>query len=295
MMRVLIAAAVVALAVPAAAQQVRSVPPGTQIEWNRERDGDSARYRSGDVALVIRARVDGDDPELATPLLTVEIPGYAPVTVEGALTWATFPHRVAVGRWDSQRPYVLFQSFTGGAHCCNVIQAAIVRPDRIDAVDLGTWDGDYLGAMPRDVDGDGTVDFVFRDDAFLYAFAPYAMSYSPPLVFDIAGDKSIDLSSRPAFRPIFAKAARQARKACVSQHANGACAAYVAAAARAGRFMPAWNDMLKAYDRRDDWELPSGCRVPAPATGCPEDQQIRYAGFPDALRAFLAERNYPVR
>ena len=302
-MRLLLAFAAFALGLlPAAAlAQPRRAPPvvnarlGTQVEWSAERHPRPVTYRFGDVSLEVRGRRDGDS---VVPVVTVRH-GRASAIMSGSSVSPTFAHKLGVGLLDRQGTrYVHFQSFSGGAHCCNTIQVAVIRPGGIRVVQLGTWDGDY-GGMPRDEDGDGVVDFVQVDNAFLYSFAPYAASLAPPVIFNIVGNHMVDVSTRPGFRRIFQETVNDSRAACSPGSGampNGACAAYVAAAARIGQFDAAWARMLRSYDRNADWELPTGCRGPLNARGeCPPASVIRYANYPDALRAFLVRQGYLAR
>ena len=257
-------------------------PPGKTIDWSFDHDGSPARYQVGTVALTVRARREGKSEDMVTPLLTIRIPGYAPVQMEGNPLGPNYEHRIAVGRWDSKRPFVLFQSFTGGAHCCNAVQVAYPEKDRLRIVHLGEWDGDYLDEVPTDRNGDARVDFVFRDDSFLYTFTSYADSWSPPQIMNIDGGKAVDVSANPGFRPLFRKSMLEERRACLrldkeyaDRDPNGACAAYVASAARIGQFDKAWAEMLKAYDRKSSWDLP-----------------YKKMTYPQALRRFLVEHKY---
>ena len=155
-------------------------------------------------------------------------------------------------------------------------------------------DGDGID-LPKDLNGDGLADFVVRDDSFLYAFAPYAMSYSPPQVLNVTGGKVINVSARPAFRKLFeddlAQAGKECRNASDGISRNGACPAYVASAARAGKLSAAWADMIAAYDASADWELPTGCAVEA-RDECPPGQEITFKSYPEALLFFLKENGY---
>ena len=280
----------------AAAQSVRTVPVGTPIDWTYEREGPQARYRSGEVELAFAGRREGDDPVMYVPLLTVQMPGMAPVTLEGELTSPTFEHRATVGRWDADRPYVLFQSFSGGAHCCTTFELVYPEESRLRIVDLGEWDGGYWDDLPTDRNGDGRLDFVFVDNAFYYAFASYADSWAPPTIRNVVGGEVLDVSTEPSLRTVFEEEIARERQACVSPEdgaiPNGACPAYVASAARLGRFDSAWAEMLRSYDPNFEWTLPTGCKVDPGEGLCPEDQQVEYDNYPDALRAFLIDLGY---
>ena len=178
---------------------------------------------------------------------------------------------------------------SAGAHCAPHA-VSLSEAGRLVVADLGDWDG--FTATPRDVDGDGRVDFVNRDNAFLYAFTNYAQSYAPPIIYNILDGRVEEVSARPGFRRMFEEAGREARQACIGTDSgrNGACAAYVAAAARIGRFEEAWVEMLRHQEQDSGWDL-TGCRVAEGANGCPEGQSLPRS-FPQALHALLRERGY---
>lgn len=106
-----------------------------------------------------------------------------------------------------------------------------------------------------------------------------------------------DVSARPGFRRLYEADLPEARRICTGsgEYRNAACAAYVASAARAGRFDEAWAEMMRSHERGERWPLPTSCRV-VPGDGeCPEDQVVRHPDFPSALRAFLVEQRYLAR
>ena len=78
-------------------------------------------------------------------------------------------------------PEVLLDSFTGGAHCCQLTQilragaGSDVRQER-------NWADP--GYRLRDLDADGKPEFVTADAAFGYQFAAFAFSLSPVKVLD---------------------------------------------------------------------------------------------------------------
>lgn len=302
-MRLPLAFAALALGLlPAAASaQPRRAPAivngrvGTNVTWSRQRHPRPVIYRFGDLTLEIRAVADNG---LYAPRVTVR-QGRSSAVMDGAATPPSYEHKLGVGMLDRRGTrFVYFQSFTGGAHCCNEVQAAVIGPRGIRIVAFGSFDGGPEDAFPRDLDGDGNVDFVQGDNSFLYTFSSYAGSMAPPKIFNIVGSRAVDVSTRPGFRRLFRDAMNQARPNCVQQEGerNGACAGYVASAARIGQFGTAWAVMLRSYDRNSDWDLPTGCRVALNAGGeCPPPSVIRYANYPDALRAFLVEQGYIAR
>jgi hypothetical protein len=298
-MRLVLAAALILGLAPAAlSAQPRPAPAavnarlGTNVTWSQRRRPRPVTYRFGSIALEVRPVADHG---LYAPRVTVR-QGRNSTVMTGAATPPAYEHKLGVGLLDRRGTrFVYFQSFTGGAHCCNQMQAAIIGPSGIRIVEIGTFDGGPEDGFPRDVDGDGNVDFVQRDNSFLYTFASYAGSFAPPQILNIVGNRAVDVSSRPGFRRLFHEAMNEAQPICVRPEVdrNGACAGYVASAARAGEFDRAWAAMLAAYDRDSGWDLPTGCRVALDRQGeCPAAATIRYANFPDALRAFLVRQGY---
>lgn len=184
---------------------------------------------------------------------------------------------------------VLVSMFTGGAHCCSVLTLLESRDGQWLTYDLGSWDGD-TPALPEDLDGDGVKEFRFVDQAFLYAFGSYAESWAPPVIQKIVDGRVQDVSKAVAYRSIYEQAAANSRSACLAR-SNGACAAYVASAARAGRLDAAWTEMLNAYDQVSDWQLPTACRIRTSGS-CPTGAEMTFSTFPEALQWFLGEQGY---
>lgn len=282
----------IAAGAAAAPPQERRAAVGQDIDWSEREDGGPVRYRIGAVTLTLDTAGDPAERDLRRTTLTVAMPGRPPLRVLGVSTNIEGV-RVAVGRWGDGRPFVLFQSFTGGAHCCSDLQLILPERRRLRAIHVGTWDGDFR-ELPTDVDGDGALDFVVPDNRFLYAFASYAGSRAPPQIWNIVGGRSVDVSAAPRYRRLFLTAMNEERADCLAggAEANSPCAAYVAAAARVGAFDRAWREMLPAYERTPAFRLPPGCRVRAELWHCPQLQWIEYSDFPTALRAFLATTGY---
>jgi hypothetical protein len=276
----------------AAPPRERTAAVGRNIDWSEAETGGPVRYRIGDVVLTLVEAADSEDADLGRTTLTVAMPGRAPLRVQGVPTNIEGV-RMAVGRWGDGRPFVLFQSFTGGAHCCSDVQLILPERRRLRAIHVGTWDGDFR-ELPTDVDGDGALDFVVPDNRFLYAFASYAGSHAPPQIWNIVGGRSVDVSAAPRYRPLFVRAMNEEREACLEGgiEANSPCAAYVAAAARVGQFEHAWREMLPVYERAPQFSLPTGCRIEARFGACPQEHKIEYPDFPAALRPFLIATGY---
>lgn len=287
-------AALIAAALVAPGAEAIPLPQGTQIEWTHAAHPRPLRYRSGDVTVTVRGERRGDG--LIRPLLRIEAPGRPAATMRAVAVSPIMPNRIGVGTLDrAGTPFVYWQSYTGGAHCCNAIRVAVVAPGRIRTVELGAWDGEPQEAFPSDVDGDGTVDFVQSDQRFRYAFASGAGSRTPPQILNIEGGRAVDVSAHARFRPLFEADMAANRAECLDRGSdrNGACAAFVASAARIGRLGEAWAEMLAAHEPTPAQALAFDCRVAwNERAECPRGQEIRFGGFPEALRHFLTRWGY---
>jgi hypothetical protein len=273
------------------AAKVRTLEPGQAFDWNADEFDAPVRLRAADMEIVVAPVRDPNG--LVGPRVTVSAPGREPSVLEGDRAGLTFPSRISVGRWDKTGAlFVLLESYTGGAHCCTHVQAAVPKPGGFEVADLDAYDGERLARLPEDLDGDGAVDFLVTDDAFLYAFSSYAGSFPPPKVLHIVEGKAVDVSSRAGFRPLFAQAMEKARPRC-EKGEPGYCAGYAAAAARAGRFAEAWPQILRfTMGKAGPGDLPTGCRVDPKDGECPVAETIRYASYEEALKAFLARHGY---
>lgn len=276
-------------------ERVRVVSAGTSVLWSMDKAPKQV-YRFGDLTVTIKGVPMGHSKTFFDARLVVERPGAKPVEVTGGAVSRGHPHRLSFGNFGPGLPGVLFESYSGGAHCCNEMTAVTAEKGRLDVVPLGDWDGEYLKGFPTDLDGDGVADILRTDGKFLYAFSSYAGSYPPPMVLNVTRAGVADVSKRAAFRSLFAKDAARARLACISGgqgEPNGACAGYVGSSARIGRFASAWAEMLRHYDRDDNWRLPPGCRVAIVGGGqCPAASVVTYKNYPEALRAFLVRNGY---
>lgn len=241
-MRILLALALVAPLIGASPQpRATAIARDTFVEWT---SADGARsFVQGGVTATLRSRWTE-----AAPTLIVSTPGKTPFRLTVDDNTANFPSNIAIGVLArGQQPSVLLQSYTGGAHCCWHVIAVVPAGKKFVKVDFGRWDGNPL-AWPTDLSGDGVADFRFRDQTFLYAFGSYARSWPPLKIMTIRALKPIDISTYPAFQPLYAADLPKVRKACIEENNGpdgGACAGYLATAARLGRFERAWASFLR--------------------------------------------------
>lgn len=293
------------LAVPAVAKSgPDTVPTGTFRAW-MPRDGRVA-WISGGVRIQIEPapcatppQTEGCrfDPQNNQPMVTVRAPGLPGYRVLGDRQSGWY--RIAVVRFErgDARPGVVIENQSGGSSGDVREQLLIPRGRSFRQ----TWLPGYLqGELPgrlKDLSGDGRIDFVLGDGAFAYAFGCNACTPRPAIVLTVRHGRPIDASRLPGYAAAFRPDLPVFRKRCfdlAQRYRNGSCAAYVATAARLGRYAAAWRQMLRHYNREgiDIWQ---DCTVP-PAQwgpgGCPAGKQTNYATFPQSLAAFLRKTGY---
>jgi hypothetical protein len=197
--------------------------------------------------------------ETMEAVVTVGRRGLPPqiMTIGGAVEFGLLFN---IGRLDrTGNRYVMVQSFGGGPHCCVSVDVAIPEGRDRGIINLGDVDTamtDRLDPAPTDIDGDGRTDFVIRDNRFFYEFAGYAGTAPPPLrIWNIRRGRAVEVSAQPRFQFAFREDLRERRGICLQarDEVTSACPAYIATAARLGRFRSAWRDMMTVYEpERDD-------------------------------------------
>jgi hypothetical protein len=281
---VLLIIAFVSPSTPASAQIFRSVDfaetPGVVMV-------------AGEGAEVTLRPLDRDD-DASHASATVRIPGYllTEVTAGGGTNWSW----VGIGRLSASdpAPSILLGGFTGGANCCATLKLIVPEGGRIRVLDFDGIEGaPHYESFPADVDRDGVVDLVGQDNRFRYAFSSGAGSLSPPLIFNVQRGRIVDVSTLPPFRPMWEHFASEARAICADQSnedRNGGCAAYVAAAARLGRYSQAMREVETLA--HPGGMLPEACNVALADHVCPAGRELRFSTFPSALTWFLRTNGY---
>ena len=286
-----------AIATPAFAAPPKTVAVGKVVEWWSDKDGENAAYRIGPYLLSLNsvaAVKDGTDKDPDARLPQISIGEHDAVTLTGVMGFPehAFANFVVV-RLDpaSKAPSVVMTSFSGGAHCCTEVQVATPSALGWTVSHLGSFDNEPLMNAPRDLDGDGTPDLVIYDSRFAYAFDSYAGSVQPMRIYAVRRGVVVEVSREPRFRKALTVDMAEAAKGC-REHVNGACAAYVADAARLGRLPEAWAVMLKSYNR-ELAEFPNKTCDGRIAYGdCPKGHAGTIKDFPTALKLFVTQMGY---
>jgi hypothetical protein len=141
-----------------------------------------------------------------------------------------------------KKPSVLFDLYTGGAHCCFKTLIYLLRGASLTGKIEADW-GDP-GYRLTDLNGDGVPEFVSANDAFAYAFTDYADSSFPIQIWDIQNDKLVDTTGRYT-QAVVADANDQLKYYQRAQRINGdvrgILAAYVADEASLGTPKVGWS------------------------------------------------------
>ncbi|WP_404787096.1 hypothetical protein [Altericista sp. CCNU0014] len=181
-------------------------------------------------------------------------------------------------------PEVVVSTYTGGAHCCTEYTIHGWQKSKFTTAETGPLDSG--GGQFQDLDGNGTLEFLSVDNAFLYAFDSYAGSFPPTRIYEYKAGKLVN-TTRQYPKVLRARAwemyktLQQNPKEAASF--NGVLAGYVAQKVLLGEYKQGWDLMLARYDRKSDWglEIYKGGQVIG-----------KHPDFPTALKAFLIGTGY---
>jgi len=205
-----------------------------------------------------------------------------------------YPYQVQIVEIDpaNETPEVVVSTYSGGAHCCGVLQVASknAEADTWSVIDMGEFDGEP--PVAKDYNGDGRAEFIIDDDAFLYTFGAYAFSVAPQVVLTIEGGEVKNVSADPSFEAVQKSWMKQLVDIARNDYANAYLAGYVAQKSLLGEGEEAWDLMLQHYDKSDDWGLQT-CDQPLTDAGvCPgEEVTVEY---PEMLKRVLRENGYKI-
>jgi hypothetical protein len=281
------------------AREVEVPKDGGMIAAAFDKSAEPVHFFRDGIDVTVTPHISGDKEY---PMVETEVrisgSSMVPLVVKEQMTGAGYEHQYGIFKLSTsdKSPSVLIQNYSGGAHCCNNL--VVVRPlgGKLQVIDMGMYDGEGLTDIPKDIDGDGNVDFTLLDQNFLYAFGSYAESWAVTKVWNIYRTQMVDVSRDPAFRSIYTEQEADMRKACIGKnegqgYQNPACAAYVAVASITGHYDSAWKEMLANYDKTGD-QWPNPCFGEYSDSGCAAGKGLKFANFPDALKYFLGENGY---
>lgn len=262
------------------------------VSWSAADDGNPKIYSINGMTITLSSRKDHQDEDLSEPVLSVRASNGQEYDLVGQSNFNASA-RFGVGTLDPaiNTNQIIFTSDSGGNHCCTEVKVLELAADGWKELSIGSFS--ELGKLthfPTDLDGDGVPDIIAVDDRFLGAFDGFGVVFLPPKVFNVRAGSVLDVSKETRFTKLYRADMEKAQKGCLA-HTNGACAAFVADAFRAGLADWAWQIMLRNYDANNGW-LPNVCLVAEVNMVCPESKQKKFANFPDALTWFLSDGGY---
>jgi len=278
-----VAGVLAALMVQPALAQVTLMPdgPGT--------------YAGGVDALDVRLDVSTDGDGATAARLTVSMDGTAVFEKRYDDLFAMFEVPVVqIAQIDPANGSreVFLSSYTGGAHCCNLVSAvtATASGDWTE-VEIGQFDGGPVPENLTDRNGDGAAEFMTHDGRFLYQFASYAGSYAPPLILGVRGGERVDLTAEPDFEwHVRARLDRMGEIPAAGESRNSWLATHAATQLLLGEPDPLARADAE-YDPDVNWGLEYCRDADVAIYDCPEAETAARP-FPEALRLFLTETGY---
>ena len=253
------------------------------LPWPEPSETHSRLMNAGGFQLTFLAGDIGTPPRIK-----VADAGGSSVTLTGAVELSSDRgNRFGVGRLDGpDKPPVLIVATPASEGCCLSIQFVYRGRDGLKIVDGGEMPSDVAERFPSDLNNDGSPEWILPDRRFIAAFGP--SSPPPPMVFRFERGALRDVSANSEFSEVFSNHLAPAQRLC-ALGSSGACAAFVASAARLGRADWAWDIMLSNYARDPVHQAAGECGAEAVDGACPSAD---HKGFPDRLRRFLIAAGY---
>jgi hypothetical protein len=183
-------------------------------------------------------------------------------------------------------PEVIVETYSGGAHCCTSFEIYSWQQNKFLTASIGMRNGS--GGSFKDIDGNGSQEFLSYDNSFLYTFSSYADSFPPTQIYNLRQGKLVETTRNyPKYLRERLKSFEKAiakLKGSPSGGGNGVLAGYVAQKSLLGEFPEAWEVLLKNYDPESDWGL---------ETYNQNGEEVgHYPDFPTAVKALLVKLGY---
>jgi hypothetical protein len=183
-------------------------------------------------------------------------------------------------------PEVIVETYSGGAHCCTSFKIYSWQQNQFLTASIGMRNGS--GGTFKDLDGDGSQEFLSYDNSFLYTFSSYADSFPPTQIYNLRQGTLVETTRN--YPKYLRERLKNFEKAIAetngspSVRSNGVLAGYVAQKSLLGEFPEAWEVLLKNYDPASDW----GLEIYDENGGAVG----RHPNFPTAVKALLVKLGY---
>ena len=210
--------------------------------------------------------------------------------VSGVANWESSIFIVEIDPTNSS-PEIIFDAFSGGAHCCSTRMIAYETKYRGWAIAEGdTRDGDRFTL--EDIDGDGAAEFDEIDQSFLYAFESYAGSWAPTQIMQFRQGEMKNVTFEKQFQPFLRQDVFgmefSANNSEGTWNSNGFLGAWVAAKSMIGEGAGAWSRMLFLYNRDNSFTKDFCKLLNNSKKECTDEEN----SFPKQLHQHLVENGY---
>ncbi len=191
---------------------------------------------------------------------------------------------------DSEYPQILFDAYTGGAHCCTMTEILFAsKSGNWQFADFGYRDGDQLSF--EDVTGTGNYVVIGVDESFNYTFDCYACSRPPIKIEEFKNGRLNDVTREPRFRDrLKLELKRIESDRSTNWNSNGFLAGWAALKSLLGEQDDAFRRILPLYDRTNQFGVME-CAVPASIAKCPSEKR-KLLPFPEGLKKHLVSQKY---
>jgi hypothetical protein len=246
----------------------------------------------GTIGARLSSRPDDKDATMRLPVVEILDAGKVVLTLGDDQSIADHP--IAAARFAEMDPgndtiEVVVTSYSGGAHCCTTVQVATKTASGWKAVNMGSFDGS--GDYVEDADGDGQLELVTVDNAFLYDFDCYACSFGPLQIHAVVNGEIKDVTRDPRFLERHKSWLEEMRKDAEdpeTQNSAGFLVGEVAMRLLVGEGAAAVKDFEK---RATAAKLDPVDSCPDGAAECPDDQRKKVP-FVQAVELFLKANGY---
>jgi hypothetical protein len=186
--RLLVLAAVLTLALPAAAEATQLSVGSGQVKATLTYSKNASGFGyKGEKLTIVRAG--------QTLFNGVPGPGKCRETCDPTVALGSAqPPLIVRDIDDDSEPDVVYTAYTGGAHCCIVAEFYALSPDSTRYTRVSHFFGDP-GFRIEDLDHNGQPEVVTADDRFAYRFTAYAFSGLPLLVLRYSHGVFTDLTT----------------------------------------------------------------------------------------------------
>lgn len=185
-----------------------------EIDLSVDRDGVYIPYDGG------RIRIQATRPKGAMQwpsTIDVDMPDHGSSWarighLRDNLPWVNYGQWVGITRLQQSdsAPSILFEAYTGGAHCCSVLVVLTSVDGKLKSIAFRNAEGEVRGELPIDIDGDDVLDIVRESELF----CKMGECSHRTAIYNVSAGQAFDVTADPKFADFLAArhAARQEDK-----------------------------------------------------------------------------------